>query len=76
MKGRKRERIDWAAAACVFVPVVRPTCPACWSDRYRHVRGERNGDDSSTERVVCAECDEPFKIVREPTLPGSGNRDF
>lgn len=73
MASGRRERISWADVPCVIVPVVRPWCPGCGGAEFIHVRGESNGDGSTTERVICAECSEPFKIVREPALPDSGN---
>jgi hypothetical protein len=69
----KRDPINWDAAPIVYLPVVRAACPSCGAGAFQHVRGEKNGDGSSTERVVCKACEQPYKIVREPALPGSGN---
>lgn len=72
----QRDRIDWTAVECVTVPIVRPACPYCGGLEFIHVRGERNGDGSSTEKVICAGCSTPYKIVREPALPESGNGEI
>lgn len=69
----KRPRIDWAGVPVTFVPVVQPQCPSCRSERYIHVKGENNGDNSSTEKVICAECSKAYKICRERSLPERGN---
>lgn len=61
-------RRNWQDAPVVTIPVFVPACP-CGSAEYIHVRGEENGDNSSTELVVCARCRLPFKIVRERQFP-------
>jgi|GEM_PF-4621262 hypothetical protein len=61
-------RRDWRTAPVVTIPVFVPSCP-CGSTDYLHIRGEENGDNSSTELVVCARCSQPFKIVRERRFP-------
>ncbi len=67
-------RRDWRAAPVVTIPVYVPTCP-CGATAYTHIRGEDNGDNSSTELVVCDRCSQPFKIVRERRFP-NGEFDF
>jgi hypothetical protein len=66
------ERIRWSDAPCVFIPIVKPACPACGCERFLHVRGEANGDGSTTERVFCERCSERYKIIREPVSPEPG----
>jgi hypothetical protein len=61
-------RIDWQAAPYVFV--VAPSCPHCGSAGYSKVRSEAGGDGSTTRKVICRGCSEPYRIVIE--LPDSG----
>lgn len=68
-------RRNWITAPVVTIPVYRPACPGCDSASYTHVRGGDNGDDSSTEQVICSTCYLPFKIVREFQFP-NGEIDF
>lgn len=62
-------RRSWQGSPQVTIPVFIPTCPAdeggCGSTNWTHVRGEENGDTTSTEWVVCADCLLTFKIIRE-----------
>lgn len=62
-------RRNWQDAPTVTIPVYVPLCPACEAARPIHVRGGENGDDSSTELVVCRSCSLPFKVVRERHFP-------
>lgn len=70
-------RRNWLAAPIVTIPVYVPYCPECFAVEYIHVRGSENGDESSTEQVVCARCSRPYKIVRERQFPNgeSGRGD-
>lgn len=64
--------IDWQAVPMLFV--VRPACPACGSTKHIRVRSFTEGDGSTTRRVVCSKCSEPFLLIIEnPPLPESGN---
>ncbi len=73
---KRKPRRNWANVEVVYVPIYRPFCPRCGSEAFEHIRGEDNGDNSTTERVVCRDCSEPYKIVRELSdseLPDLGN---
>lgn len=64
-----QERVDWAAAPMVFVPMA--TCAHCGSTKYDTRRSLDNGDGSRTKLAVCRTCSQPFKIAAE--LPEFGN---
>jgi ribosomal protein L37AE/L43A len=64
-------RIDWSEAEIVFIR--RPICPFCRSPEYRRTKTEANGDDSTTRKVICAQCSAPYKICIE--TPVTGNDD-
>jgi hypothetical protein len=59
----KASRIDWSDAEIVHV--VLPRCPGCGCLEWDHVKSMGNGDGTNTQRVVCRQCHEPYKIVRE-----------
>lgn len=69
MNEQATRRIDWSAVPLVFIPVVRPTCPHCGSQRLTIVRSEKGGDGSVSRKCVCNRCSKPLLVVVEPTEP-------
>ncbi len=75
MAGQSQQppRIKWNNVPVVYLPVYRAACPRCGGCEFEHVRSMGNGDGSATELAICLSCAGPYKIVREPQFPGSGN---
>lgn len=61
-------RTDWSTAPTIFVE--KPTCPHCGSAAYDRVRTVAGGDGSTTKRVRCRACRQPYKICVELPEPG------
>lgn len=63
--------VDWSTTPMIFVVV--PTCPVCGSPSYAGSKTQSHGDGSSTRKVHCRDCGQPYRITKE--LPESGNDD-
>ena len=57
-------RRNWQDAPTITIPVYVPCCQ-CGGDEFIAWGGSQNGDDSSTQQVICKRCSRHFKIVRE-----------
>lgn len=65
--------INWSVVPAVHIPIPpEPVCPCCGSGKRTNVRGEKNGDGSTTTKAICKSCSTPFLIIREP-LPCDGS---
>jgi predicted nucleic acid-binding Zn ribbon protein len=69
-------RRNWQEAPIVTIPVYTAACPECGAAKPIHVRGQANGDESTTELVVCRRCSLPFKVVRELQTAELGNLEL
>lgn len=66
MSDRKSTRFDWDEVEIVVIPVYRPRCPHCASEKYRPIRGTKSDDGSATSRRQCENCSERYIVISEP----------